>query len=1479
MYFCHLKLIFNVTYSFLEQINLYIMRHNLVFTTDRYEEEAKRYSASQEIHKIRKKAQNPEYEPDSFDSFPGNYHKVYKSNFRIILTSKDFSIDNQTVRIYVALRVLKKGDKECERFEDALTPEKERDIISGKRSLEWEDFVERAKIELADSVIIEEKEELSVGELNFIQSQLKINHSLFFVTIYETKEWIRNIQNVDFTDYSNAAKCIEDFILEKLESENDWYIIEFKENAILTYHKDEDWILSKILKRREDKNYSDLKSEPVPTDFQRGYPYDFLKDKDVWREMERDKKSNMVLSQQQVDIVSGDIQYPLFLTGRAGSGKSTVLQYIFAEVILRYLNVSKQFDGQLSRPLYLSYSSNLIRDAFSLCKTLFKKDNVYTEELKKYQLRYEEDIAPLMDNIFWVFSDLLRDCINRATPGEADRLFPKGWDRYISFPLLNSKWNKKFGKMRDASKKYGPSISWHVIRTYIKGWNSDNYMTPEEYANIGDKNQTVDIDTFKNIYENVWKNWYSCLDGTWDDQDLVRYCLDNNLVDDCFSAVFCDESQDFTRVEIDFILKSSSFSNRKISNLELVKKLPFVFAGDEFQTLNPTGFSWESLRSYFTERLCELTGLSNKKNELRIPDPIELSENFRSTREIVKLANRIQLLRASRFGEYSKPQLPHFSYEGNFVYCFSPKDKQAIEQLKEKQIVLIVPTSDGESVKEFISKSPLRDQITFDGETPQGIVILNPTQAKGLEYPNVAVFGFTCESPNEALRLDNLSNWFESPHEDSIQDIGLKYQVSNAYVAVTRASANLYIIDNFDKDSFWAFAFNHDDNRLEKQIQSLQDGMLGQLSNSQKQNWSDEALGWIIFNPEINLSDENLEHERSEEHKYDLKNRAISLRDAGLLRQAASRFKAAGNKKDEAECKAKAFEFEEEYSQAAEWYAKAQMFDAAVESYWTQIAKTKDKAIIKKIANLKDDTSNKKAELCFRCINNPTVRDFKIALDEAIYALKSDTEEYANHGAWQFVVATMLNELKSIDKSNLKDVPVILSLCNELGELELTIDLLKLANLVYRAGDHKNAIILWEQLEKTMLPSEYYQAKLKLLKYPETIEYYEGTGISSWKDSLIAEYRKRPNVRLNELQKRILVNVIRTSENTNSEYMAFFPFILRSALNIENSLQALKESESFGCQFNKAVLKALIETRYSDLQDWKKPTIQYVDPEATLLFEAIEAIKRIRKDDFVDYLTRSLKVMKVSEFCKDYKKFSRKTLSKLIFVELGKVFEAKGRFIDALNFYEWAKKQTDDETLKREMDVRWIACKERQAENDDSDLYRNDALQKRLDLKMTADEKLPLTISMTSLDWENMFEHYMKTRDEVKVVELAKPSAKEIVPSDPPVASTAKTDNKQTSIQQTEISKQEIKYQDFTIVLYPNKGDIVIKNSDDYSVRIKKGKFPNEADFYMSEKRLLLTEDNSATPFALNCFDDHVVVNIFEGGIFTGLSISMFFNQ
>lgn len=1244
-------------------------------------------------------------------------------------------------------------------YDAKVKKDKRRDWINKHQYSE----LEKSEIDAFIKSILEEKTDeiiskpnLTPAEINFISSSTRINHALFDETIYETKEWIQDVQGVDFSDFSNAASEIENFIFNNLGDNTEWRFIEFKDNAIIIFHQGKEWILCRIVKRNENSDYHEFMKEE-PTDFHRGYPFNFLDDKDVWRLMELDKKSNMVLSKQQVGIVSEDIEFPLFLTGRAGSGKSTVLQYIFAEIILRYLNTAKQLGGNIKLPGYLSYSSNLIEDAIKLCTTLFEKNNVYNDELKKEHLQYKKDISPLIENMFFVFSDLLRKSIDDKIPGESDRLFPKG-DKYISFPIFNAKWEKRFGKIREAAKKYGPSISWHVIRTYIKGWDSEKIMTPEEYANIGEKNQSVTLDTFKMIYTNVWENWYSTLEGAWDDQDIVRYCLENNMVDERFSAVFCDESQDFTRIEIDFILKSSSFSNRCIDNLEDIKRLPFVFAGDEFQTLNPTGFSWESLRSYFTERLCSFTGLENRINELRIPDPVELSENFRSTRQVVKLANRVQLLRAARFREFSKPQKPHFSQEGNSIYCVSPSDQFNFEKLKEKQVILIIPASDGESVKDFIDNSPLKGQIRFDDYgVPMDITILNPTQAKGLEYPNVAVFGFNNKGHFSALCIDELLSWFEENKESNVNDIELKYQVSNAYVAVTRAGSNLYIIDDFNEESFWSFAFSHEDPKTEKKIKTLLEKMFLSLPDGQKRNWPTEdgmidenELGWIYYVPDFDITDENLNYLRSEEHKNDLENRAEALHDPTLMRRAACIHKGVGNKEDEARCKAKAFQYEENFLEAAKMFEKAKMYDQAVENYWSELNITGNQSIVKAIARLKDLSHNIKISLCARCVN-PSVRDFKIALADTSDAIKKDSTELSKSKAWQFVLNMMLTKLMGMGNIPNSDMPVIINSCSELRDYDIIVNEQHLARLCYKIGAIAEAISIWEKMDRNARPKEYYEAKLKTLKYPNTIEYYEGTQDEKWKELLMAEYRKQPKLKLSEGQKRVICTVIRSSSNYKTEYIYFLPFMLRSAYNIETSKNVIEEAEQYGVSLNIAVIEALIEVRYSDLRQWKKPLTKFVDREAILFLDAVEAIKKMRSEDFMDFLNRSVKELKVKDFCSThYSKFSRKSISKLVFLELGKLFESRGIFVDAMRFYEWAKNQSDDQSFKKDMDLRLLACKERKADKDDDDKLRIEAIEDRRKLLIALNENISLLPSMNMTDWEDLFKHSIKISSEIR---------------------------------------------------------------------------------------------------------------------------------
>ena len=175
--------------------------------------------------------------------------------------------------------------------------------------------------------------------------------------------------------------------------------------------------------------------------------------------------------------------------------------------------------------------------------------------------------------------------------------------RRVDYPRFRRLWEQRFGKDPKARREHGPDVAWHVIRSYIKGMGSEDYLTPEDYAQLPENQLTVSPQTFTTVYDQVWNNWYQPLneDGDWDDQDLARYILDNERAPRSYCAVFCDEAQDFTRVELEVLLRLSLYSDRSLSSND-VSRVPFAFAGDEFQTLNPTGFRWDAVKASFVEK-------------------------------------------------------------------------------------------------------------------------------------------------------------------------------------------------------------------------------------------------------------------------------------------------------------------------------------------------------------------------------------------------------------------------------------------------------------------------------------------------------------------------------------------------------------------------------------------------------------------------------------------------------------------------------------------------------------------------------------------------------------------------------------------------------------------------------------------------------------------------------------------------------------
>ena len=65
-----------------------------------------------------------------------------------------------------------------------------------------------------------------------------------------------------------------------------------------------------------------------------------------------------------------------------------------------------------------------------------------------------------------------------------------------------------------------------------------------------------------------------------------------------------------------------------------------------------------------------------------------------------------------------------------------------------------------------------------------------------------------------------------------------------------------------------------------------------------------------------------------------------------------------------------------------------------------------------------------------------------------------------------------------------------------------------------------------------------------------------------------------------------------------------------------------------------------------------------------------------------------------------------------------------------------------------------------------------------------------------------------------------------------------------------------------------------IKNvEEEFSVRIKNGKFPGEADFYIKDGRIYQTEDDMMTPFVIEESDNYVTLKVFDGNDSTGLFI------
>jgi hypothetical protein len=645
----------------------------------------------------------------------------------------------------------------------------------------------------------------------------------------------------------------------------------------------------------------------------RSYPSILCYDDDMWMAVQKDPQANLALSPEEADILQGSSQsgFPLFINGRAGSGKSTLLQYLFAQSFLRWSCQSSWASAAESRPVYIASSRELLKVARDVVGSLLKANHEYLLATH----RVDASVMGSLDGCFQDFMHFLQTALGEGGKGR----FPAS--AYVGYARFRRLWMKRFGREKRAIHEFGPQISWHVIRGFIKGMSVDDLLAKGDYAELPQDERTISRQVYETVYDRVWAAWYEplCRSGkVWDSQDLVRALLEDERLSASHVAVFCDEAQDFTRLELEAIYRCSLFSGRQLDHLG-VKRVPFVFAGDPFQTLNPTGFRWESVRAAFTERILRSLYRSDARGEIPQLNYRELTFNYRSSKRIVHFCNSVQAVRASLFGHRSlRPQHTwQLGTESSAPVFFETGDPQMEAAIREQSdLVLIVPCEEGEEVEYVASDPYLRGFVQADDAgTPRNV--LSAARAKGLEFLRVALYGWSARE--EARAIGALMRSPDAGNLTIDQRLGLEYFMNNLYVAASRAQRRLFVIDGKEsRDALWWFA--SDEQHLLQVIRALP-----------KQDAWGENTGCLIQGVPESFRDDRDDPSKIAER---FEGEGLSKEDSYLLKQASLQYSIAGKATKAHECRALADLFDGRFQDAGGHFQKAGMLERSIDAYW-----------------------------------------------------------------------------------------------------------------------------------------------------------------------------------------------------------------------------------------------------------------------------------------------------------------------------------------------------------------------------------------------------------------------------------------------------------------------------------------------------------------------------------------------------------------
>ncbi len=349
-----------------------------VYITDECWNDAKNHNVTEQLENLEKRLYADQRADHLFDNFPLPYlKKRFSRQHRLIASERFISLDGDQHIIVCFYRILIRGNNTYEkgflRNPREWGEENLLSLISDQDLGNW--------LLANKPVPAEPKPEPDEFEKEFlwnIRDVKSIGHRGAEM-IYESKDWMAIIANderfkkrlINFPDsimdICTSPEKPNDFLWSLDRDDGISLMACFLPGHSRVFLIAPVWNKNKNEIERLRKKYdniltaeSKINEDELAQRSGRAYPYELLLNKDLWMAAEEAKEANLALSAEEANLLEDVQKYdtensqktglPLFINGRAGSGKSTVLQYLFADY-LRYYILHKDRD-QYKGPLY-----------------------------------------------------------------------------------------------------------------------------------------------------------------------------------------------------------------------------------------------------------------------------------------------------------------------------------------------------------------------------------------------------------------------------------------------------------------------------------------------------------------------------------------------------------------------------------------------------------------------------------------------------------------------------------------------------------------------------------------------------------------------------------------------------------------------------------------------------------------------------------------------------------------------------------------------------------------------------------------------------------------------------------------------------------------------------------------------------------------------------------------------------------------------